>query len=688
MASMPAGEGSSPRVRGKPRRLASALRALRLIPARAGKTRGRGSLLEHGGAHPRACGENALASMGAYTGNGSSPRVRGKHPTVDVPAAPVRLIPARAGKTSPKLLLRCGRSGSSPRVRGKHLADAPHPAVSGLIPARAGKTRGGCTSPTSRPAHPRACGENTWQMLLTQLSVGSSPRVRGKRVVAVRPLHQDRLIPARAGKTSTRRPSRPSTRAHPRACGENDTGKGCGFPCPGSSPRVRGKRTRRPGRAGSPGLIPARAGKTSPSGAPRSWGTAHPRACGENGSDPDSVRNSLGSSPRVRGKLLALGAHCPPRGLIPARAGKTPCGSGARGRTRAHPRACGENKRRDSAHVAAPGSSPRVRGKRLRLLAGVRRRGSSPRVRGKLGECQRTLFRERLIPARAGKTPLAPSSAPAPRAHPRACGENADVPGVGAQDGGSSPRVRGKRPRTRWSDPCRGLIPARAGKTPGLFCSRSCGWAHPRACGENMLMMITLHLSRGSSPRVRGKRRRRHQEVLPRGLIPARAGKTMGVPSGAVWWAAHPRACGENGGHRLVLQGGYGSSPRVRGKPHHGLRVRLPVGLIPARAGKTDRSLSGCSCAPAHPRACGENDTEGLLTAEFPGSSPRVRGKRAALAADAPAGGSSPRVRGKLVLRVGGVDPGRLIPARAGKTHVHTIQTQDLEAHPRACGEN
>ncbi|EFW09852.1 hypothetical protein HMPREF9005_1176 [Actinomyces sp. oral taxon 178 str. F0338] len=49
-------------------------------------------------------------------------------------------------------------------------------------------------------------------------------------------------------------------------------------------------------------LIPARAGKTS-SGA-SSWGArrAHPRACGENGTALTAAINPTGSSPRVRGK--------------------------------------------------------------------------------------------------------------------------------------------------------------------------------------------------------------------------------------------------------------------------------------------------------------------------------------------------------------------------------------------------
>ena len=91
----------------------------------------------------------------------------------------------------------------------------------------------------------------------------------------------------------------------------------------GSSPRVRGKRHDdaddvRPGR-----LIPARAGKTSTASARSVHRSAHPRACGENDPRSGRVGGDLGSSPRVRGKLDDLDRLCDLGGLIPARAGKT-----------------------------------------------------------------------------------------------------------------------------------------------------------------------------------------------------------------------------------------------------------------------------------------------------------------------------------------------------------------------------
>ena len=115
-------------------------------------------------------------------------------------------------------------------------------------------------------------------------------------------------------------------------------------------------------------------------------------------------------------------------------------------------------------------------------------------------------------------------------AHPRACGENQTKDTAPDPATGSSPRVRGKRPVAGESDGLVGLIPARAGKTQVGMTLWGCSWAHPRACGENAIRAETVNGLRGSSPRVRGKRTHDGRGRRPRGLIPARAGKTQHGP--------------------------------------------------------------------------------------------------------------------------------------------------------------
>ena len=425
-ASMPA--GSSPRVRGKRRPRWPVRRWRGLIPARAGKTSSSERPAARPRAHPRACGENNPLMKLFSTGEGSSPRVRGKRRIGRIPARPVRLIPARAGKT-PRTAGRgargrahpraCGENslarpwnarenGSSPRVRGKPPGRQRRPGGEGLIPARAGKTPSGRRSPRDVPAHPRACGENAAVIWMVAGPLGSSPRVRGKRGRGREGRRLRGLIPARAGKTVRAPPGSGGRAAHPRACGENRTSRRLGPGAGGSSPRVRGKpRVRVPVRSGRR-LIPARAGKTVARSSSGRVSQAHPRACGENRLTALTRIGTAGSSPRVRGKPAMLVCLASSTGLIPARAGKTPRWTSTPPPRPAHPRACGENVPASGSPVTVPGSSPRVRGK--------------PRRRAPIHE------HRRLIPARAGKTRERPGGVLGARAHPRACGEN----GVGA----------------------------------------------------------------------------------------------------------------------------------------------------------------------------------------------------------------------------------------------------------------
>ena len=172
--------------------------------------------------------------------------------------------------------------------------------------------------------------------------------------------------------------------------------------------------------------------------------------------------------------------------------------------------------------------------------------------------------------------------------------------------------------------------------------------AHPRACGENGTTGSGLFLFRGSSPRMRGKQHLRIRDQLSNGLIPAHAGKTDRPAFSAVAAGAHPRACGENRVSPRSTAAGTGSSPRMRGKQVDFVRPAAPAGLIPAHAGKTSGFRVSVGPSRAHPRACGENQSE-RPTANRPS-------------------GSSPRMRGKLINRLSRQSRQGLIPAHAGKT--------------------
>ena len=196
------GDGSSPRGRGKHHRVIQVEAGVRLIPARAGKTTGacRSSRLPR--AHPRAGGENFATLACAGVRGGSSPRGRGKRRSRRSFSARPGLIPARAGKTLMGVERFLVVTGSSPRGRGKPRRAVSSRLMRGLIPARAGKTVAHELVCVARGAHPRAGGENVRSRASWAWPIGSSPRGRGKPYGSHTLSVLPGLIPARAGKTA------------------------------------------------------------------------------------------------------------------------------------------------------------------------------------------------------------------------------------------------------------------------------------------------------------------------------------------------------------------------------------------------------------------------------------------------------------------------------------------------------
>ena len=167
-------------------------------------------------------------------------------------------------------------------MRGKRALKNFGTISAGLIPACAGKTSRissvGCCS----RAHPRVCGENVGVSVISPVSGGSSPRVRGKLPREADSAARHRLIPACAGKTGAKSPATFPSPAHPRVCGENSLAIVPIQLPPGSSPRVRGKPRPANLSIDDQRLIPACAGKTEQAQRYINSLRAHPRVCGEN----------------------------------------------------------------------------------------------------------------------------------------------------------------------------------------------------------------------------------------------------------------------------------------------------------------------------------------------------------------------------------------------------------------------
>ena len=191
-----------------------------IIPAYAGNTYDRALAPKSIGDHPRVCGEHLSPSILEYSYQGSSPRMRGTHHNRYVVHTVTGIIPAYAGNTEDY------------REHAPYVRD-----------------------------HPRVCGEHRWPQTIRTRRSG--------------------IIPAYAGNTMRSRTVWPTTRDHPRVCGEHSSSTSPTCLRGGSSPRMRGTRSRRQPGDRSPGIIPAYAGNTRLHDFKRCGDGDHPRVCGE-----------------------------------------------------------------------------------------------------------------------------------------------------------------------------------------------------------------------------------------------------------------------------------------------------------------------------------------------------------------------------------------------------------------------
>ena len=344
--------------------------------------------------------------------------------------------------------------------------------------------------------------------------VGTSPRVRGKRVSATRCSPGSGYIPACAGETFSRLAVQEPQTVHPRVCGGNHSPQLTNPQLTGTSPRVRGKRHAVGFGDGGSGYIPACAGETAKGIGPKTAVGVHPRVCGGNCASFRATRGVPGTSPRVRGKPIRNGIRAPASGYIPACAGETSrcprspsSGTSPRVRgkpqsqvpvrlcPRVHPRVCGGNPQDQILVVHAP--------------------GTSPRVRGKLDASAESDDPVRYIPACAGETLRPPDVCHPAKVHPRVCGGNRSTDPPAALICGTSPRVKPES-----------------------------GPVHPRVCGGNQNRVRPTPSRTGTSPRVRGKPPCSTPFCPVVGYIPACAGETGSVPGAPVKVRVHPRVCG------------------------------------------------------------------------------------------------------------------------------------------------
>ena len=151
------------------------------------------------------------------------------------------------------------------------------------------------------------------------------------------------------------------------------------------------------------GITPAYAGKRPTAKGCSSGSRDYPSVCGEKTPDASSTTKSIGSPPRMRGKVAFRRILEFLHGITPAYAGKRPAAWAMAWRTGDHPRVCGEKRFHFAQGRSVPGSPPRMRGKAEMDIS--------------------EWPTNRITPAYAGKSSLDLASVQCCRDHPRVCGE-------------------------------------------------------------------------------------------------------------------------------------------------------------------------------------------------------------------------------------------------------------------------
>ena len=187
------------------------------------------------------------------------------------------------------------------------------------------------------------------------------------------------------------------------------------------------------------------------------------------------------------------------------------------------------------------------------------------------------------------------------------------------------------------------IIPAYAGNACRGGAILSQHPDHPRVCGERGDVHRGHGCVRGSSPRMRGTRRRVPSSTHGIRIIPAYAGNAAAMATNVPLPTDHPRVCGERQAFAQLTKLLGGSSPRMRGTRTSSATPTPACRIIPAYAGNASSSRMSCTTSTDHPRVCGERP------GDFASTNPRR--------------GSSPRMRGTHRTRRFGAGAGRIIPA-------------------------
>ena len=233
------------------------------------------------------------------------------------------------------------------------------------------------------------------------------------------------------------------------------------------------------------------------------------------------------------------------------------------------------------------------------------------------------------------------------------------------------------------------FIPAGAGNTANDDPGDLSYTVHPRRRGEHLTMSCPQNVTRGSSPQARGTRHQVFEDFVYERFIPAGAGNTVLTSTGCDPGSVHPRRRGEHLGAHLARVDLVGSSPQARGTHRARFLAAAQKRFIPAGAGNTPRCPHGAGWRPVHPRRRGEHIVALHITADNVRFIPAGAGNTACLSPRPRTWTVHPRRRGEHVQQYDKAwARWRFIPAGAGNTPRARQPRARQPVHPRRRGEH
>ncbi len=187
-------------------------------------------------------------------------------------------------------------------------------------------------------------------------------------------------------------------------------------------------------------------------------------------------------------------------------------------------------------------------------------------MRGRYNSMYRDPAQARNTPAYAGKILITVRVLPCSRKHPRVCGEDPKLSLSMSSKMETPPRMRGRSSlRDRKQKVC-GNTPAYAGKMKLITLKQTDSRKHPRVCGEDCLIRTIMIRSLETPPRMRGRYCLSFPYTPRKRNTPAYAGKIWSVPP--LWSRSekHPRVCGEDQSAIYFISRKLETPPRMRGR--------------------------------------------------------------------------------------------------------------------------